>query len=158
MPVQSGTLYSTADWESINQHIFPLDKSIEEAYPQVVEIYARRIKRFLDLKGKNVLFVRTRMTIQEAEELLDIIIKMYGEGADLLVVNHTYEHVMKRELLNPHLTLYTIYDEDRHTGQRWKGFNRHWDRILKDIEGAEYTKLMLRGAFFRIRTKLKLDK
>lgn len=141
----------------VHQHVFPQDKSIEEAYPEVMETYDRRIKRFLELKGKNVLFVRTRMTVQESEELFNIIQNMYGDGADLLVVNHTYEHEMKKELLNPRLTIYTVYDEDRHTGQRWKGYNKHWNRILRDIEGADYMKLMLRGIWLRMRVKLKED-
>ena len=141
----------------IHQHVFPQDKSIEEAYPEVMETYGRRIKRFLELKGKSVLFVRTRMTVQESEELFNMIQNMYGDGADLLVVNHTYEHEMKKELLNPRLTIYTVYDEDRHTGQRWKGYNKHWNRILRDIEGADYMKLMLRGTWLRMWTKLKGD-
>ena len=128
-------------FNAIHQHIFPMDKTYEEAYPEVKKIVMRRLDRVLSLRGedKDILFVRLNMPVDDAKRLGDIIREKYGPNAYLLVVNHTKEmHVRQLVCDISNVLIYEIFDENENTGQKWQGHNPHWDLLLCDAELKKY--------------------
>lgn len=123
-------------YNMIHQHIFPLDIPLSESYKDTKAIADRRVKRLLDLKnsGKRILFIRTNLTADEACRLGSVIRQKYGKNAVLLVVNHSREFRINRiGIKSKNVYMYEIYDENENTGQRWQGYDPHWDRLLRDI-------------------------
>ena len=128
-------------FNAIHQHIFPKDKTYEEAYPEVKDIVTRRLNRVLSLKGqdKDILFVRLKISVDDARRLGAIIREKYGPNAYLLVVNHIKEMRIRQVVCDiPNVLIYEIFDENENTGQRWQGYDAHWDVLLCDAELKEY--------------------
>lgn len=124
-------------YNTIHQHIFPLDQTLEESYNHIKEIVDRRVQRFLELKGKNkqILFIGTNYDVDKSIVLGEIIEQKYGENALLLVVNHTKNFTIRKiPSTRGNILIYEIYDENENTGQRWEGHNPHWDQLLFNIK------------------------
>lgn len=129
-------------YHMIHQHIFPLDEPIADSYASVKEIVDRRVRRLLSLQGKNmsILFIRTDLTEDQALRLGDLLHRKYGKSAHLLVVNHIKEFKMRYIPLNSeYISMFEIYDENENTGQRWQGYDPHWDVLLGNMKVREFT-------------------
>lgn len=133
----------------IHQHVFPRDKSVSEAYSEVKATVDRRVERFRGLKGK-ILFVRTNLTVKQAEELSSVLISRFGRGAFLLVLNHTRSFNIKEIAVSaPNLRMLEIYDENENTGQNWRGYDPHWDAVLGNVRAASELVDLGDGSVFR---------
>lgn len=124
-------------YNMIHQHIFPLDIPVSESYPDVIKHVNKRIARLLKYKNKqlDLLFIRTNMSVNEAEELRNILISKYGKNSVLVVLNHTKNFTIKRiPVSSDNLYIFEIYDENEHTGQNWRGYDKHWDYIFRNVK------------------------
>jgi len=71
---------------------------------------------------------------EQSARMADLIRAKYGEEAKLLVVNHTHNFCMKvLPAEHPNLYRVKVYDENENTGQDWRGYNPHWNRLLANI-------------------------
>ena len=121
-------------YDTVIQHFFPLDKPLKESFPEVNAMMRRRVERFLTLGGGGTLFVRTDLNEEQSVRAAHLIRSKYGDGAELLIVNHTHNFEMK-EIFTGYDNFYMveIYDENECTGQDWKGYNPHWSRLFTDV-------------------------
>lgn len=123
-------------YHMIHQHIFPADRTYEESYDDVKKIVDRRVGRFLSFKegNKDILFVRTNLTSEEAKMMGEVIERRYGANAYLLVMNHTKDHEVRMlPQVRENVFSFEIFDENENTGQRWQGFDEHWDIVFANI-------------------------
>ena len=123
-------------YHTIHQHIFPADRTYEEAYDDVKTIVDRRVRRFLSFKegNKDILFVRTNLTPDEAKAMGEVVSRRYGPNAYLLVVNHIREHEVRMlPQVRENVFTFEIFDENENTGQRWQGFDEHWDILFSNV-------------------------
>lgn len=124
-------------YSMIHQHIFPADKSFEEAYDEVKDTVDRRIGRLLSLKDKgdkDILFVRTNTNPEEAKVMGEVIRKKYGPNSYLLVINHIKEHEVRMlPQISDNVLCFELFDENENTGQRWQGFDAHWDIVFANV-------------------------
>ena len=137
----------------IHQHIFPLDVPLAESYPAVMETVRRRIRRLLSLQGRGLplLFVRTNLSVPNAERLAGIIAKKYGPKAALLAVTHSREfEIQETPLSSPNARMFRIYDPNEgKTGDEWQGFDPHWDRLLANVFTEDEAADLSDDALFR---------
>ncbi|MBQ8296869.1 MAG: hypothetical protein IJX77_03710 [Ruminococcus sp.] len=127
-------------YNMIHQHIFPLGKPLSESYNEVMQTVNRRVERFLSLKegNKRLLFIRTNLNREQSDKLGALIREKFGKNAMLLVVNHIKEFRIRKVrsgLSNTYI--YEIYDENENTGQKWQGYDPHWDKLLGGVRLKE---------------------
>lgn len=135
-PTQTGHLkIIDKKYGTIHQHIFPLNEPWEKSYKEVKTIVDRRVKRLLSFANKKILFVRTNMNLEEAECLEKALIRRFGQGIHLLVLNHTNNFEIQE--INHSLkftSVYEIYHESEGLKADWRGYNKHWDYIFSNIK------------------------
>ena len=123
-------------YHTIHQHIFPADRTYEESYDDVKTIVDRRVGRFLSFKegDKDILFVRTNLTPDQAKAMGEVVSRRYGPNAYLLVVNHIREHEVRMlPQVRENVFSFEIFDENENTGQRWQGFDEYWDILFSNV-------------------------
>ncbi len=137
----------------VHQHIFPLDVPLADSYGAVLETVRRRIRRLLGLQGKNLplLFVRTNLSVPDAERLAAVIARKYGPKAHLLAVTHSKLFEMQEiPLRAPNARMFRIYDSnDGGPNDVWQGFDPHWDRLLANVRIEDETADLADGVLFR---------
>jgi len=112
-------------------HIFPISNSFDISYELEYPKILRRKERFLKIPyGSKILFVRTKISVHEGQELLKSLNTKFGANIALIIVNHTYNFKFIEKKIQKNLISFNIYDEDEHTGQRWQGYDKHWDKIF----------------------------
>ena len=123
-------------YHMIHQHIFPADRTYEESYDDVKAIVDRRIRRLLSFKegDKDILFVRTNLSPDEAKTMGEVISRQYGTNAYLLVMNHTKDQEVRMlPQVRENVFTFEIFDENENTGQKWQGHDEHWDLVFADV-------------------------
>ncbi|HEY5563750.1 MAG TPA: DUF1796 family putative cysteine peptidase [Clostridiaceae bacterium] len=116
-------------------HEFPLNETLEEAYPKFKETLQRRIKRFYSTldKSKNVLFIRVSPYPNETEMLTVLlnVLSTYTDAKINLVYIELKDNITEMiEVGHEHnLICYLQFP----TGENWLGDYVSWYGFLKDI-------------------------
>ena len=127
-------------YNMIYQHHFPKEQSVEESYDKVYRVILKRVKRLMELKNSSqkVLFVRTNTSEADSDE--DSIMQLgkticdFGKDSCLLVINHTKKFSLNCiKTITPNVIITEVYDMNDNSGQDWRGYNLHWNRLFDNI-------------------------
>lgn len=119
----------------LSVHDFPLDLSVEEAYPDYRKRLEKKINRFYDEieRANSVLFVRLIGDYDGAKMFEENLVDLFGDKVTLLVVQHHLED----EFIDLEWDLeHTCGVIIQHVEEQmdWIGSMPHWDRIFEGIE------------------------
>lgn len=106
------------------------------AYPEIKAKYDRRIARFLDKmeNGRNILFIRTEGTLEQARELESILSGLVKHDFKVLLIQHNKDI---SDMVENDWPLKKVISLQLPDEERWEGNNALWSRILANVSYQE---------------------
>ncbi len=131
-------------------HDFDWEKSVAEQFPEYVEKYERRIKRFYDDINKNskILFIfvvrqHNFLSLQEIDDGLKLLNKKFpGKDIDLLIVQDSYDceqWEFKHFMDKPHIYYYLYRDKDTDGLGNQPVLQRIFNQFINGIDEYDFT-------------------
>ncbi|MGN7360053.1 DUF1796 family putative cysteine peptidase [Paenibacillus sp. SAF-054] len=106
------------------------------AYPEVKAKYDRRVQRFMEkmATARNILFIRTEGSLEDAQELQEVLSGLVAHDFKVLLINHTaVPHVMETDWPLDKVCSILMPNDDK-----WEGNDHLWAEIFKGVQLAEY--------------------
>ena len=101
------------------------------SYPEVMEKYERRIKRFLEQMNvaKRILFVRTEGTFEDVLELQTVLRDLVRNDFSIIVINHEdVDQIVEKNWPLAHVYAVSFPNKDK-----WEGNHHLWEELLQGI-------------------------
>ncbi len=105
------------------------------AYPEVKAKYDRRVQRFMEkmATARSILFIRTEGSLEDAQELQEVLFGLVAHDFKVLLINHTaVPHVMETDWPLDKVCSILMPNDDK-----WDGNDHLWAEILQGVQLAE---------------------